>query len=232
LPRDVGVVIVAAGEGRRLGGSEPKQFQPIRGVPMLLWALRPFSSHPDVFDIVVVLPAGIAARMPEWLQNLVEAGLRVVPGGMERMDSVEQGLRALGPQCTIALVHDAARPFVGRDVIDAVIGRARSGAGAIAALPVSDTLKQSSGEGDAVLVDRTLSRDGVWRAQTPQGFPRAMLDRAYAKARSEGLQGTDEASLVEQLGEKVYLVPDSGTNIKVTTPSDLALAELIAGFVQ
>jgi len=212
-----------------LGGGVPKQFQPIRGVPMLLWSLRPFTSHPEVLDVVVVLPGGGEQLMPAWLRDLVDAGLRVVPGGAERMDSVEQGLRVLPAECVLVLVHDAARPFVGRDVIDAVILRARSGAGAVAALPVSDTLKHSSPEGDAVLVTGTVSRDGLWRAQTPQGFPRKMLDRAYEKAKEDGVRGTDEAALVERLGEKIYLVPDRGTNIKVTSPSDLALAELIAG---
>lgn len=218
---------MAGGSGQRMGGNVPKQYQPIRGVPMLLWSLRPFTSHPDVADVTVVVPAGDPA--PEWLNDLVAAGLRLVPGGAERMDSVENGLRALPPECAVVLVHDAARPFVSREVIDAVIAYARQGAGAIAALPVSDTLKAARSDNAATLIAHTVPRDGMWRAQTPQGFPRDLLERAYQRARTDQIAGTDEASLVERLGEPVHLVPDSGWNFKVTTPEDLRLAELIAG---
>jgi 2-C-methyl-D-erythritol 4-phosphate cytidylyltransferase len=152
--------------------------------------------------------------------------LVVVPGGAERADSVAAGLRALDPECTVVLVHDAARPFVGRPVIDAVIAHARAGEGAVAAVRVSDTLKQAAAE-DPTRVARTVPRDGLWRAQTPQGFPRAVLERAYAAARGEG--ATDDAALVERTGVSVRLVPDSPRNMKVTTPEDLALAELLAG---
>jgi 2-C-methyl-D-erythritol 4-phosphate cytidylyltransferase len=229
LPRDIGVVIVAGGSGQRLGGAVPKQFQPVRGVPMLLWSLRPFTSHPDVSDVVVVVPADTAAALPEWLADLVKAGLHVVGGGSERMDSVEQGLRALPAECTIVLVHDAARPFVGREVIDAVISRVREGEGAIAALPVRDTLKSARTDGADAIISGTVPRETMWRAQTPQGFPRALLENAFAHARSKKIVATDEAALVEQLGSRVHLVVDSSWNIKITTPDDLRLAELIAG---
>lgn len=211
-----------------MGGTVPKQYQEIRGVPMLLWSLRPFTSHPDVADVTVVVPSGETAA-PAWLDDLIAAGLRIVPGGKERMDSVERGLRALPPECAIVLVHDAARPFVGRKVIDAVIARARQGDGAIAAVPLRDTLKASRIDGDSSLIARTLPREEMWRAQTPQGFPRPLLERAYQSARRDNAVGTDEAALVERLGERIHLVPDSTWNFKVTTPEDLRLAELIAG---
>jgi 2-C-methyl-D-erythritol 4-phosphate cytidylyltransferase len=227
LPRDVGVVVVAAGQGTRLGGETPKQYQPIGGVPMVLRAVRPFVAHPDVAQVALVLPPADAEVPPAFLRGVAGAGLVVVAGGAERSDSVAAGLRALGPECTVVLVHDAARPFVGRAVIDAVIAHARAGEGAVAAVPVSDTLKQAAAE-DATRVARTVPRDGLWRAQTPQGFPRAVLERAYAAAQNEG-GATDDAALVEGTGVSVRLVPDSPRNMKVTTSDDLALAELLAG---
>jgi 2-C-methyl-D-erythritol 4-phosphate cytidylyltransferase len=227
LPRDVGVVVVAAGRGTRFGGETPKQYQPIGGVPMVLRAVRPFAAHPEVAQVALVLPPADAEAPPEFLRGVAGAGLVVVAGGAERTDSVAAGLRALGPECTVVLVHDAARPFVGRAVIDAVIAHARAGEGAVAAVRVSDTLKQAAAE-DPTRVARTVPRDGLWRAQTPQGFPRAVLERAYAAARAEG-GATDDAALVERTGVSVRLVPDSPRNMKVTTSEDLALAELLAG---
>jgi len=225
-PRDVGAVIVAAGRGVRLGGSQPKQYLAIAGVPMLLRAIRPFSSHPDVRQVVVVLPPDDAAGPPSWLAPHVGAGLCLVAGGAERSDSVASGLAALDPACGIVLVHDAARPFVTRDVLDAVIAAARAGEGAVPALPVADTLKRSDDGGHVAL---TVPRDGLWRAQTPQGFPRELIARAHAHAKADGVVGTDDAFLVERLGGAVRLVAGDPRNMKVTTADDLALAEVIAG---
>ena len=221
------MVVVAAGQGTRFGGETPKQYQPIAGVPMVLRAVRPFVAHPDVAQVALVLPPADVEAPPAFLRGIAGAGLVVVAGGAERSDSVAAGLRALGPACTVVLVHDAARPFVGRAVIDAVIAHARAGEGAVAAVRVSDTLKQAAAE-DATRIARTVPRDGLWRAQTPQGFPRAVLERAYAAAGGEG-SATDDAALVERTGVSVRLVPDSPRNMKVTTSEDLALAELLAG---
>ena len=225
-PRDVGVVIVAAGRGARLGGAQPKQYVPIAGIPMLLRAIRPFSCHPEVRQVVVVLPAEDATAPPEWLASHLGEALRVVAGGAARGDSVASGLEALDAECGIVLVHDAARPFVTRDVLDAVIAAARAGEGAVPGVPVADTLKQSDDGGH---VARTVPRDGLWRAQTPQGFPRALLLRAHAQARADGVAGTDDAFLVERLGGRVRLVAGDPRNLKITTADDLALAEVIAG---
>jgi 2-C-methyl-D-erythritol 4-phosphate cytidylyltransferase len=228
LPRDVGVVVVAAGRGARLGGDTPKQYQPIGGVPMVLRAVRAFTTHPDVAQVALVLPLADAESPPPFLRGVAGAGLLVVAGGAERADSVAAGLRVLDAACTIVLVHDAARPFVERGVIDAVIAHARSGEGAVAALRVSDTLKQAAAE-DPTRIDRTVPRDNLWRAQTPQGFPRSVLERAHAAA--DARSATDDAALVERTGLAVRLVPDSPINMKVTTAEDLALAELLAGRV-
>ena len=227
MPRDVGVVVVAAGQGLRAGGGEPKQFRPIAGVPMLLRALRPFTAHPDVAQVIVVLPAEIAAAPPAWLAELGGGMLTFVAGGAERTDSVRNGLAALRADTTLVLVHDGARPFVDRHVIDRVIARARGGVGVVPALLVSDTLKKVTGTKEEVA--ETVSREGLYRAQTPQGFPVAMLAKAYAAKTSDGYVPTDEASLVEATNSGlVVLVEGSALNLKVTTPDDFVLAEAIA----
>ena len=225
MPRDVGVVVVAAGQGTRLGGEVPKQFLPVAGVPVLLRALRPFVAHPDVAQVVVVLAPTHAERPPEFLATLAGERLLIAAGGRERADSVAAGLRALGPECSVVLVHDGARPFVQRPVIDAVIAHARAGEGAVAAVPLSDTLKEQE-PGDATRVARTVSRDRLWRAQTPQGFPRRLLEEAYASGRDTAA-ATDDASLVEACGGAVRLVPDTPRNLKITTREDLAVAEAL-----
>lgn len=224
MPRDVGVILVAAGQGTRVGGGgPPKQFRQLAGVPVVLRALRPFAAHREVAQVVLVVPPADAAEPPPFLRSIVGAGLRLVAGGAERGDSVQAGLAALEPVCSLVLVHDAARPFVKPDVIDAVIQEARAGAGAVAAVPVTDTVKELAGGGHRVL--RTLPRDRLWRAQTPQGFPRALLTEAYARARQEGVKASDDAALVERLGATVIVVPDSPGNVKITTAEDLAWAE-------
>lgn len=223
LPRDVGVVVVAAGQGRRAGGGTPKQFREIAGVPMVLRAVRPFAAHPDVAEVAVVLPPDVVAAPPAWLRALDGEGVRLVPGGAERGDSVAAGLAALAPACQVVLVHDGARPFPSRTTIDAVIAEARAGRAALAAIPVSDTIKEAA-EADRLVV-RTVPRERLWRAQTPQGFPRALLERAQV-GRPRG--ATDDAALVEAMGEPVVLVPDDAGNLKVTTETDFVLAEALA----
>jgi 2-C-methyl-D-erythritol 4-phosphate cytidylyltransferase len=201
------------------------------GVPMLLRALRPFTGHPDVAHVVVALPPGDAERPPVWLADLVGGALSVVPGGPERSDSVAHGLAALPGVCVVILVHDAARPLVDRATIDAVIAAARRGEGAVPAIPLGDTVKEATeaagqpASGAGPLVNRTIPRERLWRAQTPQGFPRTLLEEAHARARHDGVRATDDAALVERLGAPVRLVPGSPLNFKVTTEDDFRLAE-------
>jgi 2-C-methyl-D-erythritol 4-phosphate cytidylyltransferase len=220
----VGVLLPAAGKGERAGGDGPKQFRAIAGVPLLLRAIRPFASHPRVREIVVALPAAEAADPPDWLASVLGERLRIVAGGATRADSVRRALAALDAACTIVLVHDAARPFVSAAEIDGVIAAAEQGAGALAAVPVSDTLKHSR---DGRAVDGTTPRAGLYRALTPQGFPRGLLAAAY-EAAGAAIDATDDAALVEAAGGRVVLVPGRTTNIKVTTPDDFVLAEALA----
>jgi len=221
---DVGVVIVAAGAGVRAGPGEPKQFRSIHGVPMLLRALRPFTSHPQVVHVVVVLPAGHVQQPPDWLAKLGGERLGLVPGGATRVQSVRAGLRALTPDATVVLVHDAARPFVSRETIDGVIARARGGVGAVAAVPVSDTVKEVVENRQIV---RTVPRERLWRTHTPQGFPRAMLEQAYARLGGNEAP-TDDAEVCERAGAPLEVVPDTPQNFKVTTADDFRIAEALA----
>lgn len=227
MPRDVGVVIVAAGQGTRLGGPVPKQYRELAGVPMLLRALRPFASHPDVAHVVVVLPAADVASPPVWLAAVTGGTLSLVAGGAERSDSVAHGLAALPSGCAVALVHDAARPLVDRATIDAVIAVSRTGVGAVPGIPLGDTVKEVVPDDPALTVRATVPRERLWRAQTPQGAPRVMLEQAHARARREGLRVTDDAMLLEHVGTTVRLVPGTSLNFKVTTEEDFRLAELI-----
>lgn len=219
-------MVVAAGAGVRAGPGEPKQFRPILGVPMLLRALRPFTSHPEVAHVVVALPSTYVERPPEWLAKLLGERLSLVAGGAQRADSVRAGLAALPAEALVILVHDAARPFVGRETIDVVIGRARAGVGAVAAVPLNDTVKEV---GEERRINKTVERTHLWRAQTPQGFPRHMLEAAYAKrASGKASPPTDDAEVCERAGLPVEVVTDSPYNVKITTTDDFRIAEALA----
>jgi 2-C-methyl-D-erythritol 4-phosphate cytidylyltransferase len=193
---------------------------------MLLRALRPFAAHPAVAEIVIPIPDETLRNPPVWLREATGDRLRLVAGGATRAESVHHGVRALSEACTIILVHDAARPFVSTDTVSAVVRRAAEGAAAIAAVPISDTVKLADETGE--WVQETVDRSRLWRAQTPQGFPRELLLDAYAsRSNWAAEQHTDEAALVEAAGFRVALVPDSTRNIKVTTPNDLIFAEAL-----
>lgn len=225
-PRDVGVVIVAAGSGTRIGGDTPKQFLEIAGVPMLLRSIRPFARHPSVAHVVVVLRDSDAAAPPAWLLPHAGEMLSLVAGGAERSDSVAAGIAALPASCAVILVHDAARPFLDAGLIDRVIDAARAGHAVVPALAVTDTIKEMD-PADPSRIARTVPREQLRSVQTPQGFPRRLLEEAYASARREGRKGTDDAALVEQAGGTVRIVAGDPHNVKVTTTEDLELAEYL-----
>jgi len=228
------VVIVAAGRGvrARQGGAdaaEPKQFRLVGGVPLLLRSIRPFAQHPRVGPIVVVLPPEFAAAPPEWLRAELSDRLLVAAGGDERQHSVANGLAALPRGPSLVLVHDAVRPFVSRELIDRVLAVAARGAAAVPGLPLSDTVKETDTAG---LVVRTVPRERLVAVQTPQAFPRAMLETAHQRAKGEpGLAATDDAALCERLGHPVRIVAGSARNLKITTAEDFALAEALAAEV-
>jgi 2-C-methyl-D-erythritol 4-phosphate cytidylyltransferase len=193
---------------------------------MLLRAIRPFARHPRVREIVAALPAEVVSAPPDWLGPVAGDRLRLVSGGTARADSVRAALAALSPACVTVLVHDAARPFVDQDVVDAVIGAVAEGVAAVPAIPVADTLKQAT---DDLHVVRTVDRSTLWCAQTPQGFPRSMIEALFEVSGQNDLAGaTDEASLAEGRGFPVRLVPGSSWNLKVTTEQDFEMADRLA----
>ena len=219
---DVGVVLVAAGASSRLGGAELKQFRWIAGKPMLLHSLQLFHQRRDVAMVVCVLPPQYAGDPPPWIFQSDVDRLLVSVGGKERGESVLHGLEDLPEEVRIVVVHDAARPFVTMEVVDGVIAEARAGRGAVAALPVTDTLKEVGPEGRVM---RTIARDGLWRAQTPQAFPRQMIEQAYSDARRTRTYATDCAALCEQHGFEVVVVRGSERAAKVTEEADFAVVE-------
>lgn len=218
----IGVVLPAGGKGLRAGASEPKQFLPLLpGRPMLAYAVEAFSAHARVASIVLVLPpdrmaefAGLAAAFPK---------LRLAEGGAERWESVRNGVLALDPALPYVLVHDVARPFVSKAVIDRCLEAISPRACVIAAVPATDTVKEVEGS----VVRRTLDRSRLILVQTPQVFPRAVLDRAYARDWG-GETPTDEAMMAERDGCEVRWVAGSDANRKVTGAADLAWAEWVA----
>lgn len=208
-------VVVAGGEGRRLGGDR-KQFRRLGAAPMLAWSCAALARHPGVSELVVVVPADVAEAPPRWLDDLAD---RVVAGGSTRRESVRRGLAAVAERHDVVLVHDGARPFLSESLIDRVLAAAAEGP-AIPGLPLSDTVKMV---GDDGRVRATLDRGLLRRAQTPQGFPLRLLRELHEETAGEEA-ATDDAFLCERAGIPVRVVPGEAWNVKVTTPFDLALA--------
>ena len=222
--RDVGVVIVAGGSSTRTGGRELKQFRWIAGKPVLLHSLQTFMARPDVVGVVVVLPRDYVADPPPWIFQCDVDRLMIAPGGATRGESVWNGLEDLPDAAEVVLVHDAARPWVEPSTIDRVVAEVRGGRSAIPALPVVDTLKEVGEDGRIV---RTVEREKLWRAQTPQGFPRETIVTAHRRAREQRLSATDDAALCERLGIPVIVVRGSERALKITDDADFARAEAL-----
>jgi 2-C-methyl-D-erythritol 4-phosphate cytidylyltransferase len=216
-------ILVAAGRGERMGMAEPKAFLPLGGRPLLRRAAEAFDRAPSVGGIVAVVPEGEVARGFEVLTGITK--LRgVVPGGKARQDSVFLGLKEIPAGFDdLVLVHDAARPFVDVDLIEAVCASALKSGAALPVLGLPDTVKRVA-DGRVLT---TLDRTELGAAQTPQGFRLTLLVRAYEAAFRDRITLTDEAMAVERLGETVAAVPGSPWNRKITTPEDLAWAEAV-----
>ena len=169
--------------------------------------------------VVCVLPQAYAGDPPPWLFQCNVDRLLISVGGRTRSESVANGLEDLPDEADIVLVHDAARPLVSADTIERVVASVREGNSAVAALPVVDTLKEVD---DAGLIVRTVPRETLWRAQTPQGFPRRVIMEAHQRARKERISATDDAALLERLGVPVRVVRGSERALKVTEPGDFS----------
>ncbi len=210
-------MIAAAGSGERLGAGGPKAFVELAGRPLLDWSLDAFKEAATVTEVVVAAPPGQEGA-------IADRGVLAVAGGEHRSQSVANAVELCGEQ--IVIVHDAARPLVTPKLINAVIERLASdeeAAAAIAAAPVTDTIKQASEGGQ---VERTLDRAGLWAVQTPQAFRSDVLRQALSDPDSLP-DATDDAMLVERRGGRVLIHPTSADNLKVTTALDLRVAELL-----
>ena len=218
------VIIPAAGSGSRMNLDSPKQFHVLAGAPILIHTIRAFQNNPHIQQCIVVVPEDWldATRMLLAEYGIDIKNLAVTAGGRRRQDSVQAGLRLVAESTDIVLVHDGARPLVSQDLIDRCCRAAREHGAAIAAVPVKDTLKSSDSKH---YISGTIDRQGLWQAQTPQAAQRHLLEKAYLE--SEGADVTDEASLLEKAGIPVLLVAGSETNLKITRPEDLILAERI-----
>jgi 2-C-methyl-D-erythritol 4-phosphate cytidylyltransferase len=222
----VGAIIPGAGSGERLGVPENKAFLLLREKPLLIHTVRRFQESPEIDEIVLVVQGKDVARA-ETLVAEYHLGkvVGVVEGGRRRQDSVHRGLKKLqGRGIAYVLVHDAVRPFLDSSKIHEVIRVAMEEGAAVLAVQPKDTIKQSNG---TPFVQNTLNRTRLWAVQTPQCFGMDLLMSAYESAMKERFEGTDDSSLVERLGVKVRIVEGSYDNIKITTPEDLELAEMI-----
>lgn len=215
------VLLPAAGKSSRFHDKNYKKvFAPLENRAVWLHSAERFLNREDVCQVILI----VAPEDREYLNfkfaaNITILGIDVVEGGAERADSIQNALARVKPQATHVCVHDAARPCLANEWIDKVFEAAERSGAAILAVPVSGTLKRV---GANKLIDETVSREGLWEAQTPQVFARQLLLDAYAKR--DGFQATDDAQLVERIGQKVTVVPGSPINLKITTQEDLRLA--------
>ncbi len=220
----VAVLIMAAGRGERMGTDRPKCFLPLAGSPLFLHSLRAFARVEEITRAVLVVPSGWEAEAE---RAIVEQEARLTPqvvaGGADRAASVRAGLAALAEEPPeIVAIHDGARPLVSPQLIAQTVAAAREFGAALAATPITDTLKRA---GDDLLVVGTPPREGLWRAQTPQTFRFDLIQAAHERPADPASAVTDDAMLVEAMGHPVRICPSSAYNLKVTTPEDLKVAE-------
>jgi 2-C-methyl-D-erythritol 4-phosphate cytidylyltransferase len=220
----VSAIIVAAGSGVRLGSNGPKAFVKIAGRTMLSYSLATIRQINSIEELVIPVPEGFEnAARAEVAATSLSIPVKITVGGTERQDSVRIALELTSAESELVIVHDAARPLATPEIFEACLSAASRAGAAIAAIPVSDTLKRVTDR----TITATIARAGLWQAQTPQAFRRAVLVAAHQRAVREKIAATDDADLVERTGTSVEVVEASTTNIKITTPSDLAIAEAI-----
>ncbi len=212
-------IIVAAGGSRRMKGID-KLLAPLGGRPLVAYSIEVFVNHPAIDALVVVASESNQDGVRAIVESAAAGKTTVILGGARRRDSVFRGLNAAG-ECDFVVVHDAARPLVDAAMIDEALAGARELGAALCAVPVSDTVKRAEPSGR---VSSTVTREGLWLAQTPQAFRSDLLKRAH---ESLDIDATDDAALIELIGEPVKLVMGSTRNIKVTLPEDLKLAQAL-----
>ena len=219
--KSCGAVIVAAGNATRMGGID-KVMAPISGEPMIVHTVRAFQESDVINQIVIVTRQELIAPVMDLCSGFDKVHA-VVVGGSDRVESVRAGLQALSDDMKLAAIHDGARPFISWQVIDRMVRAANTFGGAVPGIPVKDTIKVENGG----LVKETPDRKTLRAIQTPQVFDFDLLRGALKKAKEDGAEVTDDCSAVERLGMKVKIVEGDERNIKVTTPMDLKIAELL-----
>ena len=203
----------------------PKAFVPLGGKPLLHYSLGAIAALQQIDEAIVTVPAGMERRARAEVERAgLEIPVKLVAGGAERQDSVRIALGLTSAESEVVVVHDAARPFATPALFAACIDAARRAGGAVAAIAVADTLKRVEGR----TITATVAREGLWQAQTPQAFRRAALVEAHNRALRERWAATDDAELMERCGGRVEVVESSATNLKITTPADLEIAEALA----
>lgn len=217
------VVIVAAGRGTRMG--RPKQLVDVAGLPLVGWCMRTFASMPEIASAVVVTEPQSADALGDLAKRIFSIPVATAAGGATRQESVANGLAALSADCDRVLVHDGARPLVRADDVRAGMIHVRPGDAAALAVQVVDTIKCV--DPTSMTVVRTLDRETLWAAQTPQFAMRDDLLRAHADAAARGVVATDDVALLERIGVRVTVVPASTENFKVTVPDDVVRAEAL-----
>lgn len=213
----VAAVIVAAGAGKRFGGKVRKQFVSLSGRPIFEWSVLAFKKLPQVRQIVLVVPP---SQIGSFKNFPTRRGIDIAAGGAERVDSVRAGLSAVRPDIDIVAIHDGARPLVDTATILKSFSAAGKVGGALVCVQARDTVKFSSGK----TVNKTILRNNIWLAQTPQVFKKKVIDSAYAKLKTKHV--TDDAQVAEMAGYKVAIVPGNYSNIKITDKQDLKIAKL------
>jgi len=218
-------IITAGGSGRRMGTEVPKQLLKLNGITLLEHTLKPFILCPSIEGIVIVAGDTIVEHINKIIQNISDKGksLIVVKGGLERQDSVWNGLEAVPEDIDIVVIHDAVRPFITADLITECAQSALNNGAVTVMRPINETVKVISDN----IVQETLDRSKLWITQTPQAFKRELIIKAHKSARTKKYTGTDDCMLVELLGYPVHIIEGNDMNIKITTPADLKIAGAI-----
>lgn len=228
MKRKLQAILTAGGIGKRLQSRVPKPFILLRGRPLFIYALQVFDRCPEVTSVILVGHKKFLPRFRNMVKRYRMAKVKkVIAGGATRSRSVAQGMRALDPDTDVVLVHDAARPFLTQNMVRRVVRACQGRHGAIAAVPVKSTIKRT---GKTFWIQETLKRSELWEAQTPQVFPRKVLETAYQLVRDH--KATDDAGLVEKSGNKVKVVFGDYRNLKITTPEDVRMAVQLSNFTR
>ena len=220
----VSAVIVAAGKGIRMKDTVRKQYLPLAGRPVLSHTLAVFDECNLIRKIFLVVPQKDFAYCRNNIFPMLKKEINLVVGGKERQDSVYNGLIAVGENNGIVVIHDGVRPFANKEMLEACVKGAKKHGACIIGVPAQDTLKKISSSGD---IEKTIERNNIWLAQTPQAFQYEIIRKAHENARLKGYTGTDDAFLVEQMGKHVKIIKGSKNNIKITTKEDLRIAEVM-----